>query len=615
MYSFYGGRPGNSFIIITTYESVTDMVTNFKLGPDYSAVHYDEHVMINTVNKNDPDNGKIYRRGYDFNNDMGGAEYIGTVVGPAGRAPMLKMTTIADVAAKHAAEGFDERRSSGQYILRDGNLVPGKTKNGEYNDAITWACYSMRNENDEDSTAYIGFIFPYPVIEFETESISSYDENTGEYIDTSSADRTDEEDHPFYEKWNFKIPKGIKGDSIKNLKVETASNNIQDYNGRTDDINGQRQVLTYEYYNYDNNINGNPVKYYLGDYNMINDIEVTNEGTINISYTHNDSTTLTNKIKWITGVSLNPNNGTFIVNFNSGSPFQTTLDWVKDINLSDDGIMTFYHTGSQDSTKSIKWINSVSLNTNTGLFEVTYNQKDNQGNNIKYNTYLDWIKGINIANDGTVTVQHSHGNDTTLSNKIKWVKNLAVQTESGTSVDEGSGDQKLYVTWNDDSSQAISDPINYIMDMAVDDTNRLLVRYSDPNRRIAGITFNQIQGWTSLGTIAQETVYGSGSSASGLNWIGIGQLIDPGNSSSYKKIKFTITPTAIINASNIVAQSGTLKGSFGNDITFSSNNTQITKTLFGLQFEVETTIASSSSSTESTSFINLSISNLNLSFN
>ena len=45
--------------------------------------------MINTVNKNDPDNGKIYRRGYDFNNDMGGAEFIGTIVGPAGKAPMI----------------------------------------------------------------------------------------------------------------------------------------------------------------------------------------------------------------------------------------------------------------------------------------------------------------------------------------------------------------------------------------------------------------------------------------------------------------------------------------------------------------------------------------------
>ena len=30
MYSFYGGRPGNSFVIITTFKSVKDMITAFK---------------------------------------------------------------------------------------------------------------------------------------------------------------------------------------------------------------------------------------------------------------------------------------------------------------------------------------------------------------------------------------------------------------------------------------------------------------------------------------------------------------------------------------------------------------------------------------------------------
>jgi len=94
MYSFYGGRPGNSFVIVTTFRSVDEMITQFKQGPNYTAVHYDEYVMINTINKNNPDNGKLYRRGYNFTNDMGGAEYIGTIVGPSGNAPLLKMTTI-----------------------------------------------------------------------------------------------------------------------------------------------------------------------------------------------------------------------------------------------------------------------------------------------------------------------------------------------------------------------------------------------------------------------------------------------------------------------------------------------------------------------------------------
>jgi len=95
MYSFYGGRPGNPFIIVLAFDSVAAMVASFSQGAGYTDVHYDEHVIINTTNKNDPDNGKIYRRGYNFTNEMGGAEYIGTIVGPAGPAPMVGMAATA----------------------------------------------------------------------------------------------------------------------------------------------------------------------------------------------------------------------------------------------------------------------------------------------------------------------------------------------------------------------------------------------------------------------------------------------------------------------------------------------------------------------------------------
>jgi len=92
MYSFYGGRPGNSFIIITTFGSIADMVAEFSKGPAYTDVHYDEHILINTTNKNDPDNGKIFRRGYNYTDELGGAEYIGQIVGPSGPAPNLSLT-------------------------------------------------------------------------------------------------------------------------------------------------------------------------------------------------------------------------------------------------------------------------------------------------------------------------------------------------------------------------------------------------------------------------------------------------------------------------------------------------------------------------------------------
>ena len=136
--SFYGGRRGASFIIVKSFkcirkpdidnwfwkkviqeawenaskdnigtepsieEWVVDncMVQAFEKGGAYKIVNYDEYVIIDTPNKNDKDNGKIYRRGYNYANDpnnLGGAEYIGQIVGPAGMAPQVEMKTIDEV--------------------------------------------------------------------------------------------------------------------------------------------------------------------------------------------------------------------------------------------------------------------------------------------------------------------------------------------------------------------------------------------------------------------------------------------------------------------------------------------------------------------------------------
>lgn len=297
--SFYGGRPGNSFVIVTSFESVADMVSNFRLGPDYTEVHYDEHVIINTVNKNDPDNGKIYRRGYDYGNLQGGAEYIGTIVGPAGKAPELVMTTVEDVEDIHE-EAEHDRYSSDSYTVTNGSLVPGKDGNS-YNDAISWAMCSIRNENDEDCTAYLGFVFPYLVTEYTTRVVSPYVD--GRYEDTSAVARIDDGTHPFYEKWRIDIPKGIQGDSVGSFGVEVASLDIEPYTGQSDDINNSRMVMTYEFYDYSDYESGDPKKLYFGDYNMIDNITLASDGTLTIEYTHDDEDTF--QLNWIADVDVN----------------------------------------------------------------------------------------------------------------------------------------------------------------------------------------------------------------------------------------------------------------------------------------------------------------------
>ena len=743
MYSFYGGRPGNSFIIITTYRSIADMVAKFKQGPNYTAVHYDEHVMINTVNKNDPDNGKVYRRGYDFTNTMGGAEYIGTIVGPAGKAPMLEMTTVADVKSKHASEGYDERFTSGQYSLTNENLVPGKTGSGTFNDAITWACCSIRNENDEDVTAYIGFTFPYTVIDYETSWIEPY--VAGKYTDTSSATRVDDETHPFFEKWHINVPKGVKGNAFMNLKVEAASTNVEEYTGQADDISHGRAILAYDYYNYDDYQNGSPVRLYLGDYNIIDNVSIDDEGTITIDYSHDDDSVWTKKIKWVKSVTLNTETGLFTVVYNhttdaSGNPttYTTYLDWIDEVNIADDGTVIFGHTQKDDTVfdKKIKWVTGVAINNNgTVTFKWNNGTTDTVFNNIiqwissvnlaadgtltvgynngaadsVFSKAVKWITDVQVANDGTVTVNYNNDdpayvarqrlkwiNDITLDNNgtltvsynnnsantvfankirwltnatldpdgtftlswnngtadtvyanlfkwmtgmsvaangtvtftwnnsddatifenlMKWISKCTINTELNAGDGEGTGNQKFHIIWNDGTEEDVGNPINYIMSMVVNTNNHLLVRYSDPAKRVGGLTYNNINGWTDLGQIIQPTAeYGNGSVVTGLNWTGIGQLID--NGTNNKIIKFNISPTALINTdvNTVTITSGTLDGTNGTDTVTALDLTTATavKTLTGLQFKIDSGIASSG--TAGTSFINLAITDMELLF-
>lgn len=712
MYSFYGGRPGNSFIIITTYRSIDDMVSNFKQGPNYTAVHYDEHVMINAVNKNDPDNGKIYRRGYDFTNSMGGAEYIGTIVGPGGKAPMIEMTTVADVRSKHASEGYEERLTTGQYGPTSGNLVPGKTGSGTYNDVITWACCSIRNENDEDCTAYIGFTFPYTVIEYESSSVEPY--VSGKYADTGSTTRVDDESHPFYEKWHINVPRGVKGDAIKNFKVEAASSSVESYTGQADDINNGRKILAYDYYKYDTYQNGTPVRMYLGDYNMIDDVTIDDDGTITIDYSHDDDSVWTKKLKWVKSITLNTTTGLLTVTYNhttdasgNATTYTTYLDWIDEVNVADDGTVTFGHTHESDTvfSKTIKWVTGVTINNNgtvtfkwnngtsdtvfsniiqwissvdlatDGTLTVKYNNgaadsvfskvvkwitdvqvADDGTITVSYNNNdsayvasqrLKWINDITLSDDGTLTVIYNNGSansefanrikwltnatlanngtftlswnngaaDTVYTNMFKWIDSCVINTELNAGDGEGTGNQKLHITWNDGTSEDIGDPINYIMSMAVNENNHLLVRYSDPVKRASGLTYNGTDGWTDLGQIIPRYEYGEGSTATGLSWVGIGQLVDSGTGN--KVIKFTISPTVFIDAAvgAVTVTAGTLDGTNGADTVSGLDLTTaiVTKQLTGLQFEIDSGIASSGAA--AIGFINLSIAGMGLSFN
>lgn len=403
--SFYGGRRGTSFVIVKNYLDIPQMVNNFARGNDYTEVGFEEYVIINNPNKNHPDNGKIFRRGYDFNSNktissyvlvnkndhsvvissdsaeyeaaLGsknyefqfveniqahGAEYIGSIVGPAGKAPLLTMTSYNEAQTKQAKDNFENRKSNGVYSPDGTNpgLIPGKyVENGEtkYHDGIEWYCASVRNDNyGDDTQAYIGFKFPYLVTQMSIQSVEPYNEE-GNAVDMSRIARANDDPgtHPYYNKWHLKIPKGFPGDALRNLRIATfktyirndISNSIQKdnvlYYGEeqvlidpsdpnpeltyfTEKYNitipqnpeqgrlnwlldqtpvGNKAILVYEKYNFNKKKNGEVKYYYLGDYNEIESISLSRDGRLICTLTHDGEKVLnTEKIKWISSIEL-----------------------------------------------------------------------------------------------------------------------------------------------------------------------------------------------------------------------------------------------------------------------------------------------------------------------
>lgn len=406
--SFYGGRRGASFVIVKNYLDIPSMTKDFAQGNSFKDVAFDEYVLINNPNKNHPDNGKIFRRGYDYssnrkieayrlkykdenNNEVAypevteehyknllerdffsehseeieahGAEYIGTIIGPAGKAPLLTVTSYEAAQAKASQDRFETRQSNGIYSPDNINpgLIPGKYETEEnneveirYNDSIQWYCTSVRNDNyGDDTQAYIGFKFPYLVTQMVTSQVEPYDEN-GNINDMSDIYRDDDETHPYYNKWHLNIPKGVKGDTFKNLKVTTYSDwlsslgnsgqrvmyNVDSsvYSPASADIN--RQILIYEDWNYDNKQTGQVTYYYLGDYNQITNVTLAN-GILTFSFTYDDDKTF-------------------------------TLDYIKDIKIDGTGKVTLVHsiidqlTGREKETvliNKLKYITNVTLDT------------------------------------------------------------------------------------------------------------------------------------------------------------------------------------------------------------------------------------------------------------
>lgn len=593
MDSLYGGHEGVSFVIKTSFSSVDEMKQKFSQGSNFTEVWYGEYCLISTKNKNHPDNGKVFRRGLDYQNaQTAGSIAIGQIVGPSSGTPFFQVDTVDNVekiSTKTLEENTYRRYPVSQnadgtvvtnwkqdangnwqdvggtikkdfkFNIQNRTLVPGKD-GASFNDDIEYTWVNIRKDDeDADSWFYVGMKFPYTVIDYKAHAVSQYDAagNIKKDADMTFISRIDDKTHPFWEYWDMGIPKGLKGDTLRNLKVIKMKEELRNkvyatehitvnsttglatvgqsgYPNMEDDIAKHRQIVVYELYIYDKRVNPDPILIYLGDFNIIKNITLDDKGTLTVSYTHNDDTVFTKKIKWVTGVALSTGNGAagghFKMDFNNDSPaYETDLTWVKGLEVQDNGdiIGTFAGTDggklSNDGKNKIghiRWISSVTLDENTGHFVCSFND-----GTASVDKQLTWVKDITINQaNGQITINTTTG-DKISPAKLKLLttarvndigettlvfntgeeitlktsdggENYKITTVQSIYMDEGiNADKNIWVKYNSNPNPVkVSEPINSIERLVVRPSDwHLFVLYSDPSHRVKVAT----DGWIS----------------------------------------------------------------------------------------------------------------------
>ena len=462
-----------------------------KGGETASEVGYGEYVIIDPIfglnEYGNPDNGKVYRRGMNYDEDLGGAEYIGQIVGPKGDVPEVDMTTIEEISELSESQ-------IREYDISNGGIVPGKYSDGgiiNYNDDITYGWATLRDNYDNVIGALIGFTFPYLVAEMGGETRipyyqegddippgyeigdrlpSDFDLFVDNGFDTEDRNPTHgDTGHPYYRKWKLEVPQGIKGDSQTQLlvipdKVQPGAglwSNKADlqagYPPTTQAIIDNYVVSdlddtefddrTIYPYNIESDIIGviqNDTKYYA----KLEDGFALKLTYIQTNYDYHISgdqeRIVIGDYNTIKGLWLD-NDGVLYALYSSTDeqdPINqnTPIPWVTDINLDQNGTLAISFNNERlkdEYTPAKGWIWDSSTHTGTKT--------------------INFIDYVTIDEDGTIHFWYSNGRESSSSGtrnlRIKYLKKAEIDTglnlESSYDFDgEGTGDQKIHFTWN-----------------------------------------------------------------------------------------------------------------------------------------------------------------------
>ena len=112
-----------------------------------------------------------------------------------------------------------------------------------------------------------------------------------------------------YDKWNINIPAAKKGNELKNIRivVPTANDNIEDYEGKQEDITWELTIIVGDYYDYSESTNPTPRTVYLCDFNYLTGINLGSSGELVGHFSHQKTTRILQnnyQVKWPINIVL-----------------------------------------------------------------------------------------------------------------------------------------------------------------------------------------------------------------------------------------------------------------------------------------------------------------------
>lgn len=470
--SFYGGKQGVSPIIKARFQYVTNAldsnneyidkaygraiskangnqnsINNINMETmeycfsqsDYTDVWFGELAIINTKNKRNENNGKLFRRVLKKENAQDGvahAEYIGTIVGPSEGFPFIDIAgsiegdtglkkTVANIPTDLGDFEFSYPTGEKQRIVsyefnnntdihtyeanvENNALVPGAVKTGEdwtYEKGIKYSWVNVRNNIDgeeQDTYVYLGFEVPYTIFDFNfdtkpwnyTGKIAEFT-NEDNYLGIKPITATANQNWqstPFYQNWQIHLLKGKPGNQIGYL----------------------RRVKANSFRNFDLTNTNKP---FLFPYNQIFNI-------YNSTATENFDITVPNVTSQgrIAGTQTYVNTSAFF-----GEP-ENTLNGNSDIL-----VYTIY---SINNDNSIKQVDCYLCRTRD-------------------------VNNITLGSDGTVTIAYSDNTTSELEQKIKWISNI----QSTTLTNGNNSIKGFQVNYNTGDSTQLFVP--YLHDVAL----------------------------------------------------------------------------------------------------------------------------------------------------